>query len=216
MKVRILYEDKTGGGLHDVIAKEVARRRADRNVPRLDISHDHCDGNTDVIRRLKAFTALRDKFTHVFHIIDVKGSWRLLDLKLPPPPQTFDVDEVRRYARQVRDAMRRLARECCADRWDLHAAGFHAHALVWERESLVLPVADKLDLGPPEPQPYLERNAAGWIEARYKAKSRRLAYAKQTDGRRLLGEIANRRELRDIVLASNPSLQEIIDDLVAL
>lgn len=63
------------------------------------------------------------------------------------------------------------------------------HVLVWERESLILPVADSLGLGDCE---------------------------KSLQGPQLLGKIARDASLRARVLASNPSLRALVDELAAL
>ena len=41
-------------------------------------------------------------------------------------------------------------------------------------------------------------------------------YDKNTDGAILLGKIAESKELRDIVLSSNPSLEGIVNELASL
>ena len=99
--------------------------------------------------------------------------------------------------------------------WDGMKAGFHAHVLVWERESLILPVADRLGLGPPHPTSYRHQGAAGWLAERWREKFGG-TYGKGTTGLKLLMQIADDPEALETVLRENPSVKTIVDDLVAL
>lgn len=99
--------------------------------------------------------------------------------------------------------------------WKEIDAGFHAHVLVWERESLILPVADRLRLGEAIQDVYDERQAFETVRERFRL-FRRLGYSKSSEGISLLEEVARSKELREIVLTSNPSLRAIVEDLASL
>lgn len=107
--------------------------------------------------------------------------------------------------------MERRARGGDSDEeWRRIAGGFQAHVLVWERESLMLPVSEALGLGPPPPDSQAVRHAFKWIRERHPR------YEKAVHGPKFLEQIAADHGLRERVLAHTPSLKAIVDELVAL
>jgi hypothetical protein len=87
---------------------------------------------------------------------------------------------------------------------------------MWERESLILPVADDLGLGEPESNPDDVRGADDWVDRRFRLHLRE-KYDKRTDGIRLLmRRIAFTPDLVERVLRANASVREIVSSMVAL
>jgi hypothetical protein len=112
--------------------------------------------------------------------------------------------------------MTRLAQGTRQDlEWKNIRAGFHAHVLVWERESLILPVADRLGLGASVSDVYAIRGAAEVVKEGFRRVKTR-GYSKALDGREYLQRIAQDEALRATVLSSNASLRGMVEDLVAL
>jgi hypothetical protein len=178
--------------------------------------------NYKLIEKCSGYELLRfrtePKHDHVYYVVDAKNLWDIPSLGLSQPqlnesPSDFWL----RACDVVRKAMTARAR---GDRrsdaeWDRISSGFHPCVLMWERESLVLPVADGLGLGEPEANSDGVRKADGWVADRFK---RRLneKYSKAVDGKRLLTRIASSSELMERVLNANASLREIVALMVAL
>lgn len=224
-RVKILCEDRTGSGLFQVIAKATnATRLADGKAPLVfPRSRDlgTIAGNTKLLEQCAKYAYYRFRsdppWDHVVYVIDAYHLWKVPAVGIPAPLQNEDMDiYLPRLEARARAAMERRARDSQSDdAWLRIADRFHPHVLVWERESLMLPVSDALGLGPPPPDPRAERHAAGWIEERYRARHRQ-KYEKSVQGPTLLEKIANDQALRERVLASVPSLAAIVDSLVLL
>jgi hypothetical protein len=99
--------------------------------------------------------------------------------------------------------------------WAQFSGTCHCHLLVWERESIVLPVADRLDLGASEGDVFGVMNAAEWLRQRWLT-HRNSGFSKALSTRGLLDTIAQQDELRSVAVACNSSLRAIVDGLVDL
>jgi hypothetical protein len=149
--------------------------------------------------------------------MDAKQLWDVSVLGLVPPQPSESASEfLVRALYATGSAMTSRARGGRDDaQWAEIAAGFHPCVLMWERESLILPVADALGLGDPEPSSDDVRGADGWVGRRFQ-QHRKEKYNKATDGIRLLKRIAESIELTDRVLRANASLLEIVSSMVEL
>lgn len=213
MSVLILTEDKTGGGLEAFIKKAVNARRT--RPLAITLGSGWVRTNADLLKRCRAYST--ERFTrarprHVVYVLDARNCWRLCQVEEPRPPHT--VQSLEPHLARVRAHMTRLAQEG-ATNWREIADGFHPHVLVWERESLMLPVADGIGLGDPEPDVYGTHGASDWVKRRFDMPGRQ-GYAKSVQGNLLLMDIVKNDDLMDRVLASNPSLRAIVDDLVRI
>lgn len=217
--VHLLTEDKTGGGLAAVIRSAASQQRQQLGKAPLHFSGrpSKLNGNAELLKHCGMYESYRfrsPRYDHVFYVIDARNVWDLLGLKAPQPPYSQSLPA---FVSTIRGKMAALA---CGQRteqqWAEIERGFHAHVLVWERESLILPVADRLGLGEAVLDVYAERQAAEVVDVRFRGPGRRKKYDKAIDGPELLGRIARDREMLSIVLTSNPSLRAIVEDLVSL
>ncbi|KFA93612.1 hypothetical protein Q664_07535 [Archangium violaceum Cb vi76] len=131
---------------------------------------------------------------------------------LPPYEQNFPS-----FIDIIRSRMAGIARGSRTEQqWAGIHEGFHAHVLVWERESLILPVADRLGLGKAVMDVYSARRAAEAVGELFRGLGKRRKYDKAIDGPEFLQRIADDIQLRTIVIESNPSLRSIVEELVSL
>jgi hypothetical protein len=222
-RVKVLCEDRTGGGLFRVIEKATqATRSALSRAPLRFTPGGTIESNTRLLAQCAKYAWYRFQADppcdHVLYVIDALRLWdvRAIGIQAPLPNQDMGayLDDL---AARAHTEMTRIARGTDSeDSWLRISDGFHAHILVWERESLMLPVSEALGLGPPPPDPKTERHAARWVEDRHRAHRRGQAYVKSVQGPKLLEQIANSQSLRDRVLAQVPSLKAIVDLLVDL
>lgn len=222
IRVNVLCEDRTGGGLAAVLQSASNRRRAaDGRAPLVFARPGTVLNNYKLIEKCAGYDLLRfrtePRFDHVYYVVDAKQLWDVSVLGLVPPQPSESASEFLVRARNAAgSAMTSRARGARDDaQWSEIAAGFHPCVLMWERESLILPVADVLGLGDPEPSSDDVRGADGWVESRFK-KHLREKYNKATDGIRLLKRVADSAELTDRVLRANASLLEIVTSMVEL
>ncbi len=223
IRVNVLCEDRTGGGLAAVLQSAANRRRAAEGKPRLAFAPPGTvHNNYKLIERCLGYELLRfrtePRFDHVYYIVDAKNLWDVGLLGLSPPqPQESPSDFLVRARDAARRAMTSRARgdHRSDHEWARISAGFHSCVLMWERESLILPVADELGLGDPEGNPDDVRGADGWVERRFRLHLKQ-KYSKAIDGKRLLTRIADSPDLFERVLRSNASLREIVSSMVAL
>ena len=220
-RVHFIAEDKTGGGLEAVLRAEANHRRALRGVAPLDFPRKptSINGNAELLKQCAKYELYRFHYSpridHVFYVIDARNAWDLRQLRVqaPSPPYT---DSLAPFIAEVRTGMSRLAQGDKPNaEWARSSAGFHAHVLVWERESLLLPVLTQLGLGEPIADVCARRDAADIVKERFKRGATR-AYGKGIDGPRYLSQIARDEGLRRVVFESNPYLQDIVEDLTAL
>ena len=210
--VRILTEDKTGGGLEAFIKAAVNGKRmeAGKSSLAIDPSPGYVTNNSDLLKKCRAYNNLRftgNRPDHVVYVMDARNCWKLCKLPEPQPPHSLQ--SLAAPLEEAREYMRGLARSE-ASRWSEIASGFLAHVLVWERESLMLPVGEHLELGSSLRDVYAEIQAYEWVRQHHQR------YAKGLHGRPLLTKIAQSPELRSVVLQSNPSLAAIVEDLVSI
>lgn len=126
------------------------------------------------------------------------------------------VESLPAFIATVRTGMGRIAQGDKSNaEWAKSSAGFHAHVLVWERETLLLPVLTQLGLGEPIADVCARRDAADIVKERFKRSATR-AYAKAIDGPRYLFRIAQDEGLRRVVFEANPYLRDIVEELAAL
>lgn len=221
--VNVLCEDRTGGGLAAVLQSASNRRRAAEGKARLKFARPGTVlNNYKLIEKCAGYELLRfhssPRYDHVYYVVDAKNLWHigLLGL-LPPQPQESPTAFWVRAQEAARVAMMSRARgdRRSDEEWEKIASGFHPYVLMWERESLILPVSDALRLGDPAADPDDVRGADGWVEKRFKERLKQ-KYNKAIDGMRLLKQIADSAELTDRVLSANASLGEIVSSMVAL
>ena len=217
--VNILCEDRTGNGLARVIESAVQARRANDKKPSLQIRSGTVAGNTQLLMQCEKYEFLRyrsrPRHDHIFYVIDAYRIWDLKPaiIEPPPPNQKDDGAYLERLTAAVCTAMTQRARGTRSENeWQSIADGFHPHVLVWERETLMLPVSDALGLGEPPRDPRAERHPARWVKQRFQGRS----YQKAIHGPQLLERIASSPDLRGRVLDATPSLAAIVDELVSL
>lgn len=220
--VHLMTEDRTGGGLEALLRKEAQRRWAEAGKVHLRFSKisGTVNGNAALLEQCRRYVRLRFdpplRADHVFYILDARNAENLPQLRVsaPKPPYAQSLPP---FIASIQARMAELARGALSDeQWQKVESGFHAHLLVWERESLMLPVADKLGLGEAVQNVYDERKASELVTSRFRQNDRRRTYQKATDGRLLLNRIAEDESLRTTVIAANPSLQAILKDLTSL
>lgn len=220
--IHIITEDKTGGGLEAIIKAEVAHQRMLKELEALEFSkvRGTVNGNAELLKQCEKYELFRfrypKRFDHVLYVIDARNAWDLDQLGVQAPQPPYD-KSLPPYCDAIRKKMESIAKAGRTDeQWQHIRSGFHAHVLVWERESLILPVADQFGLGQAVAEVYAERRAAESVSHRFKQIGKNRAYSKATDGKQFLDRIAYTEGLRMAVVGSNPSLQAIVDELVAL
>ncbi len=220
--VHIITEDKTGDGLEAIIKQEVAHQRRLKELEPLEFSklRGTVNGNAELLKQCAKYELFRFRYTprfdHVFYVIDARNAWKLeqLGVEAPQPPYEKSLPP---FCDAIQKKLESFAKTGQTDeQWQHIRSGFHAHVLVWERESLILPVADQLGLGQAVADVYADRKAAEFVENRFKQTGRKRAYSKATDGKQFLDRIAYTEGLRTTVVGSNASLQAIVDELVSL
>lgn len=216
-RVRILTEDKTGGGLEAIIKAAVNRARSatGREPLAIDPSKGFVTSNSDLLKKCQGYKLFRfsQRYDHVVYVMDARNCWKLCRVAEPHPPHSEN--SLTNPINQAREYMQALAKSG-TERWSELQDGFHAHVLVWERESLMLPVGDRLGLGACHEQPYAEMQAFEWVRGQFRDVRRDRGYAKSTHGRELLKQIAESEPLLERVLSSNPSLAAIVSDLASI
>lgn len=216
-RVLIISEDRTGGGLNQVIMAAVDEARQHRKAARLTfLPPGTVDGRDRLLRKCSEYLLLRYKrlprADHVLYVMDARGAedsplvLRATSQPLSGKPWGECRDEL---CQLCREAMTRMAREGATE-WDRDKEGFHPHTLVWERESLLLPVLAELGLGESEPRSIDIRRATEVV------RNRLPSYSKRVHGARYLKQIASQPELTHKVLTANESLRSIVESLVAL
>jgi hypothetical protein len=220
--VHIITEDKTGGGLEAIIKQEVAHQRGLKALEPLEFSklRGTVNGNAELLKQCAKYELFRFRYTprfdHVFYVIDARNAWKLQQLGVAAPQQPYE-NSLPPFCDAIRKKLELLAKaERTDEQWQHIRSGFHAHVLVWERESLILPVADQLGLGPAVADVYADRGATESVVHRFEQTGRKRAYNKATDGKQFLDRIAWNEGLRTTVVSTNHSLQAIVDELVAL
>jgi hypothetical protein len=220
--VHLMTEDRTGGGLEAILRAEAQERWAQAGKGHLKFSSKSgtVNGNAQLLDQCRKYELFRFRYKprldHVFYVIDARNAWDLPQLRVTAPQPPYE-ESLPGFITTVRREMGKLARAQWTEvQWEEHGSGFHAHVLVWERESLILPVADRLDLGAPVRDTYAERSAAEAVTALFNQAGKRRAYSKAADGKRLLEQIARDAALRAVVLASNSSLRAIVEELASL
>ncbi len=222
IRVNVLCEDRTGGGLAALLQSAANRLRAAAGKPRLAFAPPGTvHNNYKLIEKFSECELLRfrrdPRSDHVYYVIDAKNLWDISLMKLlPPQPQEPPSDFLVRARDAAGREMTSRARgdHRSDDEWARISAGFHPCVLMWERESLILPVADGLGLGDPEVDTDHVSGASGWVERRFRNLSKR--YSKAVHGKVLLTKIAESPDLTDRVLRCNASLRDIVSSMVAL
>lgn len=221
MNVHLVTEDRTGGGLAAVLCAAAAHQRRLRGkAPLRFLRPSTVNGNGELLKQCEKYELFRFNYSprcdHVFYIIDARNAWdlRQLGVQAPSPPYEQSLPT---FIGTIREKMAGIARGSRAEQqWANIRGGFHAHVLVWERESLILPVADRLDLGKADRDVYNARRAAESVDALFRGLGKRRKYDKAVDGPEYLQRIANDEFLRAIVLETNPSLHAIVEELASL
>ncbi len=221
IRVSLLCEDRTGGGLAEVLQRAANAARSTAGKPPIAFGPaGTLLNNHELIRRCRAYDLLRFRTSpaadHVYYVVDAKRLWDLKFLHLTAPaPGESPLDFLRRAEEA---ACRAMIREARSDRgeeeWLTIATGFHPHVLLWERESLIVAVSDAVNLGPPDDADKV-RNADAWVGQRFR-QHRNAKYVKGRDGILLLREIAASAELRDRILHANASVRAIVDSMAAI
>lgn len=216
MRVLIATEDRTGGGLEQVIRKAVQCRLSEAGLPPAKFEEPlHYPGNARLLRACSFYGSYRFRrrppVDHMVFVLDARNLWNLIGCDPPGGQSGAYLDYLEQRATEAMTAKARAQYD--DESWEAVRSGFHPHVLVWERESLILPVADGLGLdGNAEANPYAVRQAAEWVGDRH-WKKRNESYQKGADGRAYLDRIARSPDLLATVLESNPSLAAVVDDL---
>lgn len=220
--VHLVTEDRTGGGLALFLRAAAEHLRQQQGRARLEFSRkpSTVNGNAELLKQCANYERFRFDYRpcyeHVFYVMDARNAWDLPQLGVQAPSSPYR-DNLPGFMKAIRLKLEHLAQnERTPEQWAKIRGGFHAHVLVWERESLILPVADKLGLGEAVPDVYAERRAAEAVTHKFRHSGLKRKYDKAIDGPEYLKRIAQNEQLRATVLASNPSLQAIVDDLASL
>jgi hypothetical protein len=220
--VHLVTEDRTGGGLAVVLQAAATHKRRQSGRERLQFSRkpSTVNGNAELLKQCEKYDLFRFKYSpeydHVFYVIDARNAWDLPQLGVQAPNPPYD-QSMPGFMASICKRMAEIARGRRTDQqWADIQSGFHAHVLVWERESLILPVADRLGLGEAVKDIYIERRAAESVGVLFRSRGQRRKYDKAIDGPDYLQRIAESEELRAIVLESNPSLRAIVEELALL
>jgi hypothetical protein len=221
--VHLVTEDRTGGGLAAVLRAEAEHQRRLSGKARLQFSRkpSTVNGNAELLKQCEKYELFLFNYSprcdHVFYVIDARNAWDLPQLKVQAPSPPYE-QSLPAFIDTIRKRMAEIARGTRTEQqWADICGGFHAHVLVWERESLILPVADRLGLGKKaERDVYTARRAAESVGALFRDLGKRRKYDKAIDGPEYLQRIAEDEHLRAIVLETNPSLRIIVEELVSL
>jgi len=232
-RVVVLYEDKTGGGLHHFVRTVVTTYRSLASREPIDPFKDFpLKGNANLIKACSRFDRLRFgelRADHVVAVIDAYEVEKVVPAAPQPPARREDRVSFDSYCqelnRTVREHMRDLAfGRMTPDRRQEEEPRFHPCVLFWERESIFLAGADTLRETRGLEHPEDDTTASGLIHTRCPTsviESTFLAatgkpYKKQLNGPQLFGDLANDYARWPTILERLPSLKEIVDTLVAL
>jgi hypothetical protein len=217
IRVNVLCEDRTGTGLGRIIESAVNQRRTSQNRARLWFRSPAGTvlNNYRLLEQCPGYERLRfnhtPRFDHVVYVIDAWRVWDLRDIEHPAPRPNEELGlYLESLTGKVVAAMEQRARgQRNDDEWAKISAGFHPHMLVWERESLMLPVSEDLGLGLAPEDSQAVRHPAKWLEQRHRAHTGR-KHVKKTDGPAYLGQIARNASLCERVLTAVPSLGSLV------
>lgn len=169
-RVKLLCEDRTGTGLVQVMESAVQSARSDAGKMPLGFQrHGLIAGNTELLKQCAKYTRYRfhsrPRSDHVVYVLDAYRLWDIRKLGMAPPPRQNNEDMdayLEALTACARTEMAERAQGTTSDEtWQEISGGFHAHVLVWEQESLILPVSDELGLGArPAPEPGRHRGRA--------------------------------------------------------
>lgn len=234
-RVVILYEDKTGGGLHRLISVIVTTRRAEAGrEPMAYFSPLAMKSNSKLIAECSSYERIRfigpHNADHVIAVIDAYEVENVVPTAPKPlgPPHRDDQDTFSAYClaldAAVRKHMRNLAfGSMTAEARSREEGRFHPLVLFWERESVFLAGAETLNetrsLGLSEDRTSLlgiqqTRCPTGVIKAAWLARSGQ-AYSKQINGPQLFGDLASDYARWPLILDRLPCLKEIVETIVA-
>lgn len=235
-RVVILYEDKTAGGLHELVSKIVKTRRAEQGREPLAYLHGSAQkSNSKLIVECSSFERMRffgpHRADHVLAVIDAYEVENVVPAVPKPlgPPHRDDPAAFDRYCQdldgEVREHMRRLAfAKMTEEVKTREVARFHPCVLFWERESVFLAGSEilhrsrGLDLPGAKTTPIGIRQTrcpTAVVEQAWAAKPGRV-YKKQINGPELFRDLAKASEDWPTLLDRLPSLREVVDTLVAL
>ena len=235
-RVVILYEDKTGGGLHSLVRVIVTTRRAE--VGREPLAYLYplaMKSNTKLIAECSSYERMRFVGPHhADHVVAVIDAYEVENVvrSAPKPIGPPDRDDPAAFAAycseldfKVREHMRGLAfASMTAEVRGREEARFHPIVLFWERESVFLAGGEILNetrgLALPPDRTSLEgiqqtRCPTTVVKEAWVARTG-LAYSKQINGPQLFGDLARNYPRWSTVLDKLPSLREIVDTLVSL
>jgi hypothetical protein len=220
--VLIITEDKTGGGLEAVLRAEAQHRRQSRGkTPLHFLQRFTVNGNAQLLDQCRKYENLRfnyrPRIDHVFYVIDARNAWNLPQLGVQAPREPY-AQSLPPFISAIQTSMSTLARGGKPEeQWATLRDGFHPHVLVWERETLILPVTDRLGLGEPISDVCAKRDAADIVKECFgRTRTRTRGYAKAIDGPQYLQRIAQEEPLRSVVFESNRYLHDIVEDLASL
>jgi hypothetical protein len=235
-RVLVLYEDKTGGGLHRLISVIVTTRRAEAGREPLAYFRDLAmKSNNKLIAECSSYERMRffgpHRADHVMAVIDAYEVENVVPAAPKPlePVDRGDYENFAEYCRELEEAvtlhMQKLAFSSMTDDVRSRELGyFHPRVLFWERESVFLAGGEILKetrgLELPETKLSIEgiqrvRCPTSIIKAAWAAKSGR-SYSKQINGPQLFGDLADAYDRWPMILDRLPCLKEIVDTLVAL
>jgi hypothetical protein len=234
-RVLMLYEDATCLGLHQVLrAAAQARRKEASKPPILFLEPWACKANSKLVAQCRSYSNMRFSrphlADHVFAVMDARGAEGVIPSLRNTPPPASDGElgslgtRCDKWSGAVVEYLHEIAMESVeSSRRAGERHRMHPHALVWERESVILAGADtwaaargipvKSEWQSSEGLLQLSNPTRVLVEA-FRGSGR--SYKKAVDGRLLLQEIAGNAAGLPGLLSRLPSLERMVTDLTSL
>jgi hypothetical protein len=234
-RVVILYEDKTAGGLHDLISAMVHQRRAAENRPRLD----HFEpipkkGNANLLKGCKDYSRIRFHGPHhADHVMAVIDAYQVEDavtgIPVLKPATLSDWESLQEHCDLLEQRVCAYMKELAFASMDeksrtLESERFHPRVLFWECESIFLAGSETLreTRGLRLPEDKVDsrgilrtRSPTAIIKEAWKSHSS-FGYSKANSGPLLFADLRRDKPRWPTLLERIPCLSKIIDTLVNL
>jgi hypothetical protein len=236
-RVVVLYEDKTGGGLHKLVEAMVKARRSDEGrEPLAYFKPLAMKGNTKLVAECSQYQKMRFRAPHrADQVVAVIDAYRVEDAvklsrKVNWTITSGDMDRHREQCRELDEEVRRflVARALeglTAERKEEEESCFHPIVLFWERESIFLAGGEILERTeglrfPPEAVTgdgvMTTRCPTTIVDGAWKATfGVGNPYKKQIDGPKLFEHLRKARDCWETLRERVPSLREIIEVIAA-
>lgn len=237
-RVVLLYEDKTGGGLHSLVSAMMnARRSAEGREPLAYFKALAMKGNTKLVAECSQYQNMRFRGPHkADHVVVVIDAYRVEDAVRLSRSMNWaitsgNLDQHREQCRELDEEVCRLLRArafegLTAESKEAEESRFHPIVLFWERESIFLAGGEALEraeglrFAPDSmtndgvltircPTATVDK---AWREKKVAGNP----YKKQIDGPRLFDHLRKARDGWDTLTERIPTLLEIVDILASL